>query len=93
TAASAAPQAISTSTRSSSARQAAEALSVTEQPSARCLEEANTLTQEHLDGMQGLLVSHQLRDDGQLAALAVLESSLAYRLRSKTRRLAVEGQQ
>lgn len=57
----------------------------------RC-RESNALTQECLDGVQRLLVGHHLGDDGQLAALAVLEGPAAGRLRSEAYRLAAARQ-
>lgn len=45
-----------------------------------------------MDGVQGLLIGHKLRDDGQVAASAVLESFLANGLCAETFGLAVEQQ-
>lgn len=61
-------------------------------PSLKANSEVKTLTQECLDSMQSLLVGHQLRDDCQLAALAVVEGLFTGCLRSKTFSLAVERQ-
>lgn len=52
----------------------------------------NPLTQEGLDGVQSLLIGHQLRDDRHLAVLAVVEGSLTNRFCSETFCLAVARQ-
>lgn len=46
-------------------------------------------TQECVDGVQSLLVGHQLRNDVQIVVLAVFKRLLANRLRSETFGFAV----